>query len=187
MGDGHGRTDGARGAASAAEVNVATVRISLAVIGVAVTLGCGSASPAASHAEQLAAYLDTADRMHTLLMYLPVPGDEFNSAAWIRQRLKFAAIIDVGRERWPQPQRAIDLLEAAPAVDAWGSPITATFSQAPFMVLLVSAGPDRRQDSDDDLTGIAVAEKVIEDGRSVWQFRRTWNGPAAIVSAIKEP
>lgn len=159
----------------------------MAVIGLAVTLGCGAAAPAASRAERLAAYVDTADRMKILLTYLPVPGDDYSAEAWMRERSRFATIIDHGRDRFEQPQRRIDLLLAETPTDAWGSTLTARFSAAPYVTILTSAGPDRRVDTDDDLLGVARAEKVIEDGRSVWTFRRTWKAPAEVATAIGEP
>jgi len=129
-------------------------------------------------------YKATASTMHILMIYVPNPRMGLNAATWMDWRHRFAGILRNDKRPEMQERRAI--LTNDHVTDAWGSEFLVNFDDKKNVVLLLSPGPDKRGDTDDDLVCIGTFRPDVEDGRSVWQDQKGWRIPENLGDLVEE-
>jgi hypothetical protein len=131
-------------------------------------------------------YERTAWALNILAIYVPggrpdlVP---FTVQQWFYARHRTAQFFDHRPDMTDGVQRAA-LMRNDSATDAWGSEFLVNFAAAERSATLVSAGPDKSKNTDDDLVCVTMAQSLIEDGELRWGKTYSWTLPEGLGAVV---
>lgn len=80
-------------------------------------------------------------------------------------------------------QRAALMRNDSPT-DAWGSEFSVQFDSAERRAMLISAGPDKTKNTDDDVACVTKPQSVIEDGELRWKKTYSWKVPEGLGDVV---